>query len=415
MKITALETVRVGEHPNILFVEIVTDEGIVGLGETFFGAEAVAVRVHESIAPVLIGQDPLRRELWSRRLVGYLGGDGPGVEMRACSAIDIALWDILGQATGQPLYVLLGGRSRDDIRIYNTCAGPRYMRGAEQRVANWGLNGGEHDRYDDLNGFLHRADVLAEELLADGISAMKIWPFDIAAEAHGGVYITRAELDQALEPLRKVRAAVGAEMEVMLEFHSLWNLPTAKQIAHAVEDLDPFWLEDPISLSSVDAIAALKASTPFRIAGGEVVATRRRFQELLERGALDVVIVDVSWAGGLTEAKKIADLADTHRVPVAPHDCTGPVVLTASTHLAIAIQNAIFQETVRASYRGWYNDLVTDLPPIRAGAISPTESPGLGTSLQPGVREREDAVVTSTRLENGELVRRQTAGAGARV
>lgn len=415
VKVVRLDTIRVGEYPNLLFVEISTDEGFVGLGETFLGSQAVSAYLHESVAPVLLGQDPTRLEHWNSQLVGYLGTDGPSVETRGSSAVDIALWDILGQLTGQPLYALLGGRSRDHVRIYNTCAGPRYIRERpEQSVANWGLSKSQPERYDDLRRSLERPGELAMELLSEGITAMKIWPFDIAAEAHEGAYITAAELDRALHPLRAIRAAVKNDMDVMLEFHSLWRLPAAQQIARAVEEFDPFWLEDPVRMSDADAVVALTRSTPLTIAGGEAVASRRQFRELLNRGFLGVLILDVAWTGGLTEARKIAALADSYAVPVAPHDCTGPVVLTASTHLSVSMPNAIVQETVRASYRGWYQDLVTDLPPIKGGVIRPTETPGLGTQLQPDLRSRSDTVVISSQLENGNIVRHELAGSEVR-
>ena len=411
MKATALDTIRVREYPNLLFVEVRTDDGIIGLGETFMGSEAVSAYLHESVAPVLLGQDPSRLEHWSRVLSGYLGRGSSGVETRGNSALDLALWDILGQATGQPLYVLLGGRTREHVRIYNTCAGPRYIRERpQQSVANWGLQDDAAERYDDLRGFLERPGELAEELLSEGVTGMKIWPFDIAAEAHGGAHLTAAEMDQALAPLREIRAAVGDRMDLMLELHSLWSLPAAREIARAVQEFEPFWLEDPLDLGNVGAAVTLAESTPLTIAGGEALADRNRFRELLDRGVLGVLILDLSWAGGLTQARKIAGIADSYTVPVAPHDCTGPVVLTASTHLSVSVPNPILQETVRAFYRGWYRDLVTDLPPIEKGVIRPTEAPGLGTRLQPDVRSRADTVTVSSRLENGELVRRELAG-----
>ncbi|MGH2819808.1 MAG: mandelate racemase/muconate lactonizing enzyme family protein, partial [Actinomycetota bacterium] len=206
MKIVAIETLRLEEFPNLLFVRIRTDEGLVGLGETFFGARAVEAYVHESAAPYLLGCDPLEIDRHARVLQGYLGYAGTGVEARGRSAIDIALWDLLGRATSQPLYQLLGGRSRERIRVYNTCAGYRYVRSRpEQSVDNWGLPSSEPEGpYEDLDAFLHRADELAHSLLEQGITGMKIWPFDPYAEETGGQYISNADLDRALEPFRKI-------------------------------------------------------------------------------------------------------------------------------------------------------------------------------------------------------------------
>lgn len=165
MKITAVETVQLGEFPNCLWVRIHTDEGITGLGETFYAVAPVAAYVHETAAPYLLGQDPLEIERHSRNfLYAYLGARSVGVEMRAASAIDIALWDLFGKATGQPVYQLLGGRSRERIRVYNTCAGYQYVRARPtQTTANFGLPAKRAKRrpYEDLDGFLNRADELA--------------------------------------------------------------------------------------------------------------------------------------------------------------------------------------------------------------------------------------------------------------
>jgi len=140
MRVVGVETIRLGEFPNLLFVEIATDEGIVGLGETFFGARAVEAYIHESAAPQLLGQDPLAIEAHSAALGGYVGYGSTGAEQRGASAVDIALWDILGQAAGQPLYQLLGGATRDRVPIYNTCAGYRYVRERPtQTVDNCGV------------------------------------------------------------------------------------------------------------------------------------------------------------------------------------------------------------------------------------------------------------------------------------
>src|ERR1700722_3467180 len=177
MKITKLETLRIDEHPNILWVRVYTDNGVVGLGETFWGAQTVESHVHETVAPQLLGRDPLAIDRIAKDLVGYVGFRSTGAEMRGNSAIDIALWDVYGKYVGQPIAQLLGGFSRDKIRTYNTCAGTQYIRGPnDARVSNWGLAGSRQGGYDDLNGFLERADELAFELLSEGITALKIWP-----------------------------------------------------------------------------------------------------------------------------------------------------------------------------------------------------------------------------------------------
>jgi galactonate dehydratase len=396
MKITAIETIRLGEFPNLFWVHVHTDEGLVGLGEAFFGPGAAVAYVHESAAPRLLGRDPLAIDRHSRTLQDtYVGFSGSGAEMRGLSALDIALWDIFGQVADQPIHQLLGGLSRPSIRVYNTCAGYRYVRqNVGQMTENWGLPGDRAEGpYEDLDAFLHRADELAHSLLEQDITGMKIWPFDFAAERWGGHYIAPAELDQALEPFRKIRGAVGDKMDIMVELHTLWNLPTAKRICRVLEEFEPFWFEDPIKMTSADDLAELAASTHVPICASETLATRSAFRELMARDAVGVVMLDLSWVGGLSEARKIAAMAEAHHLPVAPHDCTGPVVYTASVHLSLNATNALVQESVRAFYTGWYRELVTELPRIEAGHVYPLTGPGLGTKLQPDVLQRPDATI----------------------
>ena len=399
MKVVQVDTLRLDEFPNILFVQVHTDEGLTGLGETFFGARAVEAYVHETAAPYLLGRDPLHIDRHARELYGYLGYESSGAETRGNSALDIALWDLFGKATGQPVYQLLGGPCRERIRTYNTCAGYRYVREKpRQEVSNWGLSEAEGP-YEDLDAFLHRADELAEDLLSQGITGMKIWPFDPYAEESGGHYISEDDLQKALEPFRKIREAVGSEMDVMVEFHSLWDLPTAQKIARTLEEFEPYWFEDPLKADDLGTLAEFAASTHVPVTASETLSGRSAFRELLEKKAARIVMLDVSWCGGIGEAKKIATMAEASHRPVAPHDCTGPVVFTASTHLSINLPNALVQESVRAYYSGWYNELVTGLPAVNDGHVSPPEGAGLGTELLPDLHERSDAHRRTSKLE----------------
>ena len=386
MKIEAIETLRLSEFGNLLWVHLHTDTGIVGLGETFFGPQAVEAHIHETVAPLLLGRDPLEIERISRQLQrGYLGFTGTGVEMRAASAIDLALWDIFGKSTGLPVWQLLGGLARPSVRIYNTCAGYKYIRSNDgQRSDNWGLpQKSDTGPYEDLDAFLNRADELARSLLDQGITAMKIWPFDPAAEASDGRFISDEDLEIALEPFRKIRAAVGGKMEIMCELHSLWDPGTAERIMTALAPLRPYWIEDPIKMTSAQDLARLRQRTRLPVCGSETLATRSAFREFLEADALDFVMLDLAWCGGLSEAKKIATLAETWNKPVAPHDCTGPVVLTASCHLSLNATNGLIQETVRAFTTGWYTEVVDTLPKIERGRVYPSRVPGLGLALKP--------------------------------
>ncbi len=392
MRIVALETVRIAERPNLIWLRVETSEGVTGLGETFFGAGAVEAHVHDVIAPRVIGRDPLEIDRLSMDLQGYVGQRSAGAEMRGNSAIDIALWDIFGKATGQPVAQLLGGFTRRSIRTYNTCAGSDYIREASgQETGNYGL--GATPDYDDLNAFLHRADELALSLLDEGITAMKIWPFDAAAEKSGGLSIDLADLKAALGPFEKIRRAVGDRMEVMVEFHALWHLAPAIRIARALAPYETFWHEDPIRMESLGDLRRYADASPAPVCASEKLATRSAFRDLLDTGAAGIVMLDLSWCGGISEARKIAAMAEAWHLPVAPHDCTGPVVLCASTHLSLNAPNAVVQESVRAFYRTWYRDIVTALPEVRDGMITVPPGPGLGLDLNPDL----DRAFTVTR------------------
>ena len=397
MKITRLETLRLAEFPNLVWVRVHTDEGLAGLGETSYAAQSVEAYLHEYIAPRMLGRDPLEIEALTRSLAGYLGWRGSGVETRAVSAFDIALWDLYGKVCGQPLYQVLGGAARQSIRTYNTCAGYRYIRAAGgQNTKNWGLDGKAQGPYEDLDAFLHRADELAQSLLEQGITGMKIWPFDPAAETTDGQYISPEDLQKSLEPFRRIRSAVGSRMDIMVEFHSLWRVLPAQRIAQALAEFDTFWHEDPIRM---DSLALLKQYAPHSkapICASEILAGRWSFKDLLETGVAGIVMFDLAWCGGISEARRIAALADAWQLPVAPHDCTGPVVYAASVHFSIHALNALIQESVRAFYTGWYHELVTHVPQPVRGCFEKPPGPGIGCELLPELWKRKDASVRAS-------------------
>jgi L-alanine-DL-glutamate epimerase-like enolase superfamily enzyme len=395
MRITAVETIRLDEFANVLWVQVHTDAGLSGLGETFFGARAVEAFIHESAAPQLIGQDPLAIERLSRVLTPYVGYTGTGAETRGRSAVDVALWDLLGKHAGVPVYQLLGGLTRERVRTYNTCAGYRYVRSnPDWSTDDWGHRGAAEGPYEDLDAFLHNADELADSLLAEGITGMKIWPFDVAAEKSDGHFISGEDLEQAIEPLRKVRAAVGKRMDIMVELHGLWRMPAALQVARALEPFEPFWLEDPVRADSVDAWRELAAATRVPLCGSETLGGAGGLTHLIDSGAVKIVMPDVVWCGGITETRRIAALAQARHLPVAPHDCTGPVAFAAAVHMSLSLPNVLVQESVRAFHSGWYRELVTAVPAIEDGWILPPQGPGLGTELLPGLRDRADAHVS---------------------
>lgn len=406
MRITGVETITVAEYGNLVWVHLHTDEGLVGLGETFRNPEATVAYIHETCAPYLVGKDPMDRAAIVHALrhdVGnhFIGYPTRSVEMRGNSAIDIALWDLWGQALGQPIHTLLGGRVREHIPVYNTCANSAYNRIARtgQNVQTVSRDGGrpaEIGRFEDLTMQVFEPARLARELLDDGIATMKIWPFDAAATRHRGLTITSAELKDALWPIEQIRAEVGDAMAIMIEFHGLWKLPAALEIARALADWGIYWSEDPIALDNVADLVEYRRASGLRVAASENLGTVAWLRDVLPRGAVDFVTSDMAWVGGLSEGLRVAHLAEAFDRGFAPHDCTGPVTLIANTHLLAHAPNGLIAETVRAYVHGFYKDVMTDLPRIEHGFITPLDGPGLGAALNPDLPKHPDAVCRRT-------------------
>jgi L-alanine-DL-glutamate epimerase-like enolase superfamily enzyme len=360
---------------------------VVGLGETFYGAAAVEAIVHDMIAPLLLGKDPEDRTAHARDFFSCANFSGyAGAEMRAWSAVDIALWDLAGKLLERPIYGLLGGRVRESIGIYATCA-----------------NAGSHP---DQDGFLERPGDLARELLASGITAMKIWPFDrFAPQLAGGFAtgpagwsamgppghaISPRDLAAGVRAFEEIRDAVGDEMSLILEGHSRWDVTTGIRILRALEHVDLLWAEDVIQPDSVDDLRRLVDETSVPQAVSERLITRHRYREVLEKRAAHVVMLDVAWTGGVTESAQIADLADLFHLPFAPHDCTGPVTALVNLHLCTARSNAMITEIVRGFVDGYYLDVLDMRLPISQGRGSAPTGPGLGAHLRDDFRSRSD-------------------------
>jgi L-alanine-DL-glutamate epimerase-like enolase superfamily enzyme len=370
MKITAIELIEYQRGLTVhagaidwLWVRLQTDEGLTGLGETYPLAPAEKAVIRRALAPLLLGKDPLQIALrWAEmfRAVSYSGW--AGAEIRAISAVDTALWDLAGKAVGVPVYQLLGGASRESIPIYNTC----------------------YDRID----FLAEPERLAAELLESGIAAMKIWPFDAVAAESGGQFLTADQMRRGLEPLARIRRAFGDRMDVAMEFHGYWNLPCAIRIAQALEEFQPLWLEEMMPQDNLAAYRELASATSLPLCLSERLMTRWGFRELLDLGAARIIMLDIAWCGGISEARKIAATAETWYLPVAPHNCGGPVLHFASAHLAANLPNLYLLETVRRHYLEEHEGLLSaSLAPVE-GRLPLPPGPGLGVELDPGVLGR---------------------------
>lgn len=264
MKIEAVETLRLGDHPNLLWVRVHTSEGVSGLGETYFGAASSEADIHDRIAPVILGQDASRIEYLNMKMQPYVGFTGSGAEVRALAAVDVALWDIAAKSAGKPLCDLLGGRTRDRIQVYNTCAGANYVsKTSAVRPDNFGTESAEQisSLYDDLNAFLNTPEDLASALMEMNIFSMKIWPFDLADGAYDGVDISTADLKKGVEPFERIRKAHGDKIRLKAELHGLWSLNAAKKIAGVLEPLDMDWIEDPVWMDRTREVRELANST----------------------------------------------------------------------------------------------------------------------------------------------------------
>jgi len=382
MKITKVEAVRFrrdlriqGVAPNWTWVRLHTDNGLVGLGESYPGYDAHLGALKE-LAPMVLGRDPTRIDrLWQDIFYRISYQPFGGADFRMLTAINIALWDILGKASGLPIYKLLGGKAQERLMVYNTMNG-------------WTINGmREHDAPEKITEFL----------LKRGIRAIKIYPYDRgpvnAYARHGGTFITQAELKQSLDPIQRIRKTAGDEMEIALDLSSKWNLPCAMQIAHSLEPYGIMYLEDAMLPDNLEAYASLARETSIPICISERLATRFRFRQMFELRAVDVVMWDVTWCGGISEAKKISDMADTYKIPTSPHTGGGPILWFASIHTATSLTNFYIMESVYHLYNDLYPHFIKNVPVPVNGYVTAPEAPGLGIELRDEPFRNGDAVI----------------------
>jgi len=386
MKITKVEAVRFrkgltidGEPPAWMWVRLHTNTGIMGVGETYPSTDAEIGVLRDLVGNEkgshagLLGSDPRDIEriwyaIYDRTAFVVTGG----AEMRILSAINIAQWDILGKSLGVPVYRLLGGKAREKIRVYNT-----YTRG-------WTINQWQIDT--DM-------EKIARFLRDRGIKAVKIYPFDPIGHRSGGTYISPVEIDSALEPIKLMRDKFGDDMEIAVDINAQWNLACAQRICKALEPFKVMWLEDVLYQGNMESYAVLARETSVPITISERLATRYEFRELLEKHAGDIAMYDVTWCGGISEAKKISDLADTYYVPTAPHTCGGPILWFSSIHTATAVKNLWIMESCYHFYNYQYPYFIKNVPVPQDGFVTAPEGPGLGIEFRTEPFERGDAIV----------------------
>ncbi len=373
MKITAIESLHWKAYPRLLTVRVHTDSGIIGLGETVDKIPGAKAALHGTIAPLVLGQDPLDIEgLWRFVMDNIMYHGYAGAETRALSAFEIALWDIMGKHYGAPLYHLLGGKTRAEIPTYNTCIGF----GAYQDYAAW---------HED-------AGALAQSLLDDEIFAMKIWPFDQFSERSFGQRITTAEIEEGLKPIKQIRDAVGDRMDIGIECHFRWNRVSMERIARALEPYNILFLEDVLPPVYPDEIKALSRATSIPIIGSELLMTRWQYREWLEKHVSQIVMTDALWNGGIAETRKIANLAETYGLPIVLHNVAGAICHAVCMHLGAHIPNLYYVESCRAFYKGYYGVLTDYSPSVSDGHFALPEGAGLSLNLRESALERDDLI-----------------------
>ena len=402
MKITRLKTAVVEGNFDWTFVRLETDEGLRGLGECFFAPGLTAML--RSLEPLLLGEDPRDVHRLFRKLQLATSGAGSvaGIIYNAISGIEAALWDVTGQALGAPIYRLLGGKFRDQVRIYADCHGGEALESLDEilrsRPASWaGRNSGHKtkDYYGESNEEppaspeAYRRQALAKR--AEGFTALK---FDLDVPGTEGFdlhnrVLTNRGIDRMVSLIGAVHDAVGKDTDIAVDCHWRYNASDVVKIAHELEPFRLLWLEDPVPPSNASALKEVSSRVRVPIATGENLFLFEGFQEIIAGHALSVVTPDVQKVGGLAVAQSIAQFADVHTMPVAPHNISSPVGTLASAHFCAAIPNFLVLE-YHASQVPFWNDLVEGLPKplIQDGHIKIPERPGLGVTLNEEVARR---------------------------
>lgn len=377
MKITAIETfVCYAYRTNWVFVRVLTSEpGLYGIGEaTLEYREDTIVAACNDLARELIGKDPRNIEaIWHNSYRDAYWRGGP-VLMSAISAIDIALWDILGKSLGVPVWQLLGGMVRDKV--------PCYANG-------WFAGAREPEEF---------ADKATEAIETHQWHGLKWDPFGTAYRQ-----IDPASLRQAIRCIEQVHAAVGNKTELLIEGHGRFDLPTALRIARELEQFNILWFEEPIIPDTIEALADLRQRTKVPLSFGERLYSTWQFRTLLEARAADFIQPDVSHAGGITEIRKIAAIAESHHIPLCPHNPSGPIANAATLQLAASTPSFYLLETMSSDVL-WRHEICNESITLKDGYMHiPTNRPGIGIDIDVEAIKRYPFQPTTLRHYKGTL------------
>ena len=348
---------RPGEY---IFVEVKTDEGITGWGEvttTHPVANRAVCAILRELGPMIEGDDPIQIEkIWNKifRRFTYMGSRGASTN--AISGIDIALWDIRGKALNQPIYNLLGGAVRDSIELYthpDPNIGPDEARKQGKEIADSGHKALKFDPYPSM----------AEE--QNGYLSGKM---DARGEAEGN------EITAAF------REGAGPAMELLIDAHGRFDVPTAVRLSRSVSSSNIHWWEEPVPVESTHALKNVRDQIELPISVGERLHTRWEFVAVLEQDLTDFLMPDVTWTGGISELKKISTMAEAYYVPISPHDASGPINVLAGAHVMMSVPNFYKLETARHRLDAY--DVFIDTPiDVREGSLHVPDAPGLGIEI----------------------------------
>ena len=373
LKITDVRTAQVRVHGLQTHVRVYSDQGLYGQGESTDAAVGTAALVHQ-FRRFLVGQDPLNVDaLWERlRVSGIFAGAQGGQYITALSGIEIALWDLAGKALGLPIYQLLGGKFRDQIRIY--C----------------------DSDMDDPTG--SESDRKLQWIKDQGFTAMKI-DLDDAADPHRFDRVNwtanNAEIDRMVRWVKHVRESIPKEMELACDMHGRYDAGTAKRVAKELEPFRLLWLEEPVPPEDIDAMAEVRHSTSTPIACGENLYLRWGYRELLNKNAVDIIQPDIQKVGGLSEGRKVANLAQISYVPVAPHCVVSPIGVMSTAHVCASIPNFLVCEWHWINFPDLWKSWVKEGEIIQKGYVTVTDKPGIGVEMNEDIARRAQIPATT--------------------
>jgi galactonate dehydratase len=373
LKITDVRTAQVRVHGLQTHVRIYTDQGIYGQGESTDAAIGTDALVHQMFRRLLVGQDPLNVDaLWERvRVTGIFAGAQGGQYVTAMSGVEIALWDLAGKALGLPVYQLLGGKFRDKVRIY--C---------------------DSDMDDPLGA---ESDRKLPWIKDQGFTAMKI-DLDEANDPNRFDRVNwtanNAEIDRMVGWVKHVRESIPKEMDLACDMHGRYDAGTGKRVAKELEPFRLLWLEEPVPPEDIDAMADIRHSTNTPIACGENLYMRWGYRELLEKSAVDIIQPDIQKVGGLSEGRKVANLAQTYYVPVAPHCVVSPIGMMSSAHVCASFPNFLACEWHWINFPDLWKNWVKEGEIIVKGYVTVTDKPGIGVEMDEDVAKKAQVAGT---------------------